>query len=39
MKSEIGMDGNGFNEAVRILLAEKNPLFESLVGKYAIIRS
>ena len=24
---------NGFNEAVRILLAEKNPLFESLVGK------
>ena len=30
---------NGFNEAVRILLAEKNPLFESLVGKYAIIRS
>ena len=24
---------NGFNEAVRILLAEKNPLFESLVRK------
>ncbi len=31
------MEENGFNGCSGILLEEKNPLFESLVGKYAII--